>query len=383
MPPAPTEVGGRSLESWMKDLKHPDASKRATAILNIIAFRENAAPAVPALLSHFRDPDASPRVKAVMAFRYLPESSFGDTSVGDVVKALSDVLTNDSQTIVRYETAVTLGRFAGKNRKAIPALVQGATRDRGTWEIRNACVEALRGAGFDPKKGPDREATRALVQALRDSTHEVRVNAMRNLGFMGPPADPALREEVIGALDAWARSRTADRTSVLWANVSLVFLGDELNDRALDAIARYLTARERDVRIQGIHALGVLGKKAKSKVPDLVNLLSDSEDTVVIAAAQALTVMSDSSERVLSRLIDLTRDKKDRAAVVYQACMSLSRIGGNKREVVKAMEDVSNRDSLPKELRSAVDAVLKDIKSKNEDRPRRPDLDRPVGRQER
>jgi HEAT repeat protein len=343
----------------MQDLTSADASKRASAILNIVAFRENAAPAVPALLARFLDPDTSPRVKAIVAFRYLPEIPPDQTP--RVVNALAKALSSDTQTVVRYEAAVTLNRFAGSNKKAVQALIQGATRDRGTWEIRTACVSTLRGAGWDPKTGPDPEVTRALLQALKDPTHEVRLQAIMNLGFMGSPADPKLREEVYSALQTWSRSRSAEKTSVLWAYVSLVLLGGELRESALDAIAKYLRLEDSEMRVQGIHALAVLGEKARSKAPDLVNVLGDTDDTVVVAAAGALALIHDPSDEVLRSLIKLTRLDKDRASVVVQACLSLSQLGKPAPEVVKALEAVNQRDSLPREVRYAADAALKQL----------------------
>jgi HEAT repeat protein len=389
MPPPPDEVGGRSLESWMRDLTADDASTRTNAIVNIVAFRENAAPAITALLGRFHDGDVSPRVKAVIAFRFLPEIPQNRTA--QVVKALAQVLRSDYESTVRYEAAVTLDRFRGKNKAAVPELIANS-RNRSSWEIRYACLTTLLYAGFDPEKGPDPAVTHALLDATRDSTHKVRLQAIMNLGFMGRPPDPHLLEEVAGTLHMWARSNTAHRTTRLWANVSLILLGDKLKEKSLDAIAKNLTAKESEIKIESINALGVLTEKARDKVPDLVNMLSDSDDAVVVAATDALTMLNDKGQRVLLPIINLTKLNKDHAAVIVHACSALNRIGVADPGVVKALEDVNRRESLPKELRLYADAALKDLlkpKPKDDDKPKprevpkdndRPAIDQPVRR---
>src|SRR5689334_15008363 len=66
-----TEVAGRTFEQWKADLKHPDPSTRAEAILAITYFGPLTAEAVPALIDRCHDRDASPRVKAIIALGFV------------------------------------------------------------------------------------------------------------------------------------------------------------------------------------------------------------------------------------------------------------------------------------------------------------------------
>jgi HEAT repeat protein len=376
LPPPPTIVGGREIDEWVKDLNSEDASVRTIALQNIVQFRENAARVVPLVLGRLRDPDSSVRAKTAILFRYLPQVR--EVDVSRVVKALGQAITSDSESIVRYEAAMTLAqRFSSQSQEACRALIQGA-RDGRCWEARKACVMALWTAGWDKKTGPNPEATRVLLDRLRyDNAHEVRIHALMGLGGMGRPQDPKLLAEVVRDLETWTRARNV--TSRLWANVALVMLGDTSREKkSLDAIAATLRDRQRDTKVAGLQTLKILGEKARSKLDDVLNALTDPDDEVIIAAAGALPRMNDHSPRVIRPLVELTRGGKDHEKVVLAACVALQEIGRPDPDVVKAMENAGNRSELSKECRAAIQAYLRQLMTPKKDKDKGPALVQPV-----
>src|SRR6516162_5319642 len=100
--PIPREIGGKTYKEWEKDLTHPDPSVRATAISVIPGFREDAMGAIHLLVDRTRDKDASPRVKAVLALKFM---GINGADRERVVKALGERIATDTQAIVRYEAA--------------------------------------------------------------------------------------------------------------------------------------------------------------------------------------------------------------------------------------------------------------------------------------
>jgi HEAT repeat protein len=353
-PSVPTEVGGRTISQWMADLKHPDPSRRAEAILSILGFGEAAAEAVPVLLDRCQDRDASPRVKAVLALKLM---HVRERDIPRIVDALARRLSEDGQSIVRYEAALGLVRYADEARAATPALIRGM-EDPGCWEIRHTCIVALRRAAFDPKAGPDPRATQALIRSLHDPVSKVRMEATLTLGAMGRPADPHLQAAVVGALQNQLGYK--DKALSLWTHVSLMALDDKVTDKSLEAILKLLQSPERDIRVQALVALGAISSKARSCIPAVVEALQDKETEVILAACAALPRMGDRSARVLDPLIKVSRRKEQ--PLVWAACSALGEIGNAHPDIVAALTAVTQRKELDDRLLQAVGRILDDVR---------------------
>jgi HEAT repeat protein len=349
------EVGGKTLDQWMRDLKSPDPSLRTHAILHIVQFGEGAVPAIPLLIDRCRDHDPSPRVKAVIALKVLPVP---EKDVPRVVDALTQRLNEDGQQIVRYYAAEALVRYGEQARPAVAALARNATDRMGTYELRHMSIIALRGAALDPRNGPDPRATRALLAAMQDPVIQVRLEAIISLAALGRPADPRLLATVIRALQGLQSSR--DKSISLWSHVALMAMDEKVTEKSLQAILRLLHSPESDIRKQVLLALEAIGPRAHSCVPDVLETLDDKDPAVVVAACAALGRLGDHSPKVTDALIAVTRRKEP--ALVYAACMALGEIGVTAPEVMNALAQVEQRKELDDLLLQQVKRIREQLR---------------------
>jgi HEAT repeat protein len=357
-PPAPTEVGGKTLPQWKLELTSGDSYVRAKAIGSVVHFGPAAAEVVPLLTQRCEDRDVSPRTKAVIALRLIRAAEKDRPKVVDALsKRLWTGLTgSEAQAIVRYEAARTLLFYATLDptliRPVLAAVVKGAD-DPSCCEARHVCLQVLRLGGRDKAKGPDPRATNALLKALRDPTGDVRLEAILGLGAMGRPTDPVLLAKVISNLQQVLYSR--DRVQVMWGHVALLAMDDKLAPAALKALARYLESSDMKVRAEGAHVLGAIGPQAKSCVPALLKHLTDKEP-VAINASAALAAIKDDSPRVLDALIKQLERKEP--AVVAAACLAMSELGVSNRQMLQALQAAADKPGIDKELKAIIQGTL-------------------------
>lgn len=376
VPPIPREIGGRTYDQWAKDLKHPDPSVRARAISVIPGFREKAMDLVPLLIERTRDKDASPRVKAVLAFKFMGVHA---VHIPDVVKALGERIGSDSQAIVRYEAAQALTRFGPDARAAVVELVKGVG-DGSTWELRSACIHVLILAGVDPKAGPDLRVTDSLLlraNSFYEPTRQVRLEAIIALGAMGRPQDPKKYAQVVAALKSQQNFNSADKVIRIWSHVSLMALDDKVNDKYLDTIVKYLKDPERDIREQAVMALGALQERSHDYIPNLCQLLkTEKESPVILAICRSLGRMGDKGDRVLQALIRVTRkDDAESTSAVLAACAALANIGVANAEVMEALNKVLDHKSLDARAKEEVRKDMVDVR-----KPKDLDKKKPAGK---
>jgi HEAT repeat protein len=357
-PPAPTEVGGKSLGQWKQDLTSADSYVRAKAIQSVVHFGPAAADAVPLLTQRCQDRDVSPRTKAVIALRMVRAA---DKDRPKAVEALSQRLWTgtqygEAQAIVRYEAARSLLFYAALDptlmRPVLAAVAKGA-EDPTCCEARHVCVQVVRIGGRD-KNGPDPRATNALLKAMHDPTADVRLEAILGLGSMGRPTDPALLGKVVNSLQQVLYSR-APRTHLMWAHVGLLAMDDKLADSALKALVRYLDDPDMKVRAEAAHVLGAVGPQAKKYVPALLKHLSDKEP-VAISVCAALVGIKDTSPAVLQGLVKQLERKEP--GVVAAACLSLGELGVSNRQMLDALQAAADRPGLDKDLKAIIQGTL-------------------------
>ena len=83
------------------------------------------------------------------------------------------LMKEDPQAVVRFYAALSLARFGGDAKSAIPRLMNAA-RDQNSWEIRKAAIIAL-GRAAPGQGGPDSSCLQTLAFCLtRDTSFEVR-----------------------------------------------------------------------------------------------------------------------------------------------------------------------------------------------------------------
>jgi HEAT repeat protein len=395
-----SEVGGKNLKQWLEDLKNQDASVREEAIRALVYFRQDWPRIIQPLVERLQhDTDSSPRVRAAIALGMIDVPKGVETS--KVVQALSLRLLEDPQSIVRYYSAATLLNFGDDAREALAGLNKGAA-DPATWEIRHACVIALRAAGHDSQGTPIKSAELALLKALHDPTYQVRLEAIMTIGALGRPDDVQLGLMIKQGL----QDRLVDRdpTVKIWAYTALMALDETIDKKHLQAVSKFLKGSDKvndknnamKVRLNAARALGTLGDKARDAAPALVEALDDKETQVVGTAAWALTRMGGLSgpskgallgllknpdpnmratgaqslglagikaRAAVPALTELVMDKTQRPVVVASGCWALGEIGEPDAQAVAALKAVSERqdvdESLKEEAIKAIDKIHK------------------------
>jgi HEAT repeat protein len=377
--PIPREIGGKSYEDWKRDLKHADPSIRSEAIRVLPAFREKAADAVPTLCQILKnDPDASPRVKAAMALRMM---YLRPTDRVDVIKALGYSIGEDPQSIIRYESALTLqqprfGRLKTKEeRQAIAGLVK-SLNSGSTYELREICIRGLIVAGPDPNLGPEPTVTDSLIrraQLLNEPAFHVRLEAIMALGALGRPQDPRKLATVLDFLNQKSNLHSSHKSIQIWTNVALMSLSEKVDDKYLKTIAAYLSDRDRETKVHAVMAFGALEEKSHDYLSDICKMMRKERDVLVLeAGCQALGQIGDQGEKVIGTLIEKTEEgEKEQSSVVLAACAALAHIGLPSKEVLDAMNKVLEYKSLDRYQKDLVKEYIKQVqKPKEKDKKR-------------
>lgn len=178
---------GRTVSSWRKDLKHPDADVRRAAAKSLGMIGADAKDAVPALAKALTDEDALVRVSAAFAlYKIGPDAR-------EAAPALADAL-SDQMPLVRMDAAMALCRIGPDAEAAVPALTDalkaGDNRQRiGAFgaSIRQEVVRALGNIGpASASAVPD------LCAVLGDDDPGVCFASVRALGRIGPAAGKAV-----------------------------------------------------------------------------------------------------------------------------------------------------------------------------------------------
>ncbi len=367
---SPAEIGGKSFDDWVQDLSHPDPSVRVEAVMVMPLFRLRGEDAIRKLARMAQnDGDASPRAKAVLVLGVMGVKSADREAV---VRALGHCVAHDPQTIIRYEAARALPRFGTDARIVITDLVMGMAI-QSTFEVREACIMALRAAGVDPTKGPDPRVTDALIARLNpatEPTRKVRLQAIMALGGMGRPQDPNKYTQVMNQLKGPFTFKSRDKVVKLWSHVAIMALDDKVDESYLKTIVGYMSDREREVRVNAVRAMGALGVKAHQNVGDVIRLLDDKDIQVKLATIEALGRMGDRGEKVLDALIKATElegSAKDALPVVMAACTALVYVGVASPQVIAALDKASHRKDLDEPQRFMILKMIEEIKKPKED----------------
>ncbi len=376
----PHDVGGKTLEEWRKDLTNPDPSIRAAAIMAIPNFRRDAANVVPDLLKRLHDGDASPRAKTAIALRLImPYIKPADHT--RVIQELGRTIRGDQQLIIRYEAARTYKEFCQyrgpihheikeEHETIHDLLANVGLVSNSTFELRDACIEALIYAGVDPKNGPDPAVTKALINRANfqyESTERVRLKAIMALGAMGRPQSPTDYEAVKNILKSRNNYNSSHPTVKIWAHVAVIALDEKADKKDLDTIAEYLKDRKAEVRYQAVTALGALEDKAESYVANICDLVTkgrgESDPQVMSAIATSLGRMKNKGDRVKSALIKLTEDDdQDHINPVMAACIALTQLGFSDGETNTAIKKALDHRSLTGVQKLILEKALADAK---------------------
>src|SRR5437870_2674797 len=250
-----TEIEGKSLDQWIKDLTNPDPATRVYAIQAIKSFGPAAQAAGAALTNRLLDKDASVRLNAVIA---LGANGVKAHDMDRTVTALAQRLTDDGQAEIRLQAAQALYNFGPDAKGAIPQLVS-KVNDLATFAIRKTTVRALSRAAADSNNGPDMRAINAILYVLKyDPSAQVRQEAAMALGELGRPATlPDYQKEKSYLLQAL---HDPEKTVVIWSYVAMLVIDSTVTEEHLVAIAGLLKPKGNKpiVRLHATRALAAL-----------------------------------------------------------------------------------------------------------------------------
>ncbi len=308
----PTELGGKNIKQWISEISSHDPSRRENAIRTVVLMRDSEK-ALPALLERIeRDTDTSPRVNAIMA---LGAIFIRDDDVPKVIRALVPRLRSDSQSIIRFQAALVLGRFGELARPAMNDLVS-ATRDQGSWEIRKAAVFALARTIFDSKTPVNSVGLAALLERISPTSEPsalVRLEATMSIATIGR-LTPADNVKVVSVLKRAEEDR--ERMVAIWARVGLMVHNNQLTDEDMTALVRFLrTSEPLQHRTHAARALGFIasvgnpGPAMKMAIPPLIQMLKDKEELAQIAAIWALGRIGPPAKSALDPLNAMLQDR--------------------------------------------------------------------------
>jgi HEAT repeat protein len=309
------ELAGKTLDEWIKEIRNPDPSVQQTAIQAVPYFGEKARAARKALVERLKTDhvDLACRAHALLALAAIADYLSG-VDATEAVDAITRVVRDDGQAILRYHAAVALGAFGTRATSAIPDLVNRIA-DPNSWELRQAVVASLSGiAAGDSKTPPDGRAVRAVAGRLvgdGDKSAQVRVLAAMALGGMGRPVDRLDFDLAVKGL--FKGMQDSDKSVAIWSVVALMAV-DKVTDKGLDKVAEHLKGKDVMEKVTSARALGAMAKEAKPKVGDIANLLDDKDPLVIATALDVLgelgTTARDAVPRIEKFSARLEKDKE-------------------------------------------------------------------------
>jgi HEAT repeat protein len=314
---------------WKNDLKDKDPSIRERAIAALKVYGPEAREATHDIIRAINDKDMSLRVNAIITLGFI---GMDEKDRQEGINALKGRLSSDNQGIVRFQAASALGRLPnGDAFVAVPELIT-ATRDASCWEIRAAAVGALGHAGFAPGGSFDLNAFHALLKATEDKCVEVRLQAVISLINFGTPGRPADYNALQGVLKTLRNDKKEHKRVAILARVALMRIrppeGPQTQkyiDEEMVPIGKLLRDPELQTRTMAARAIGFIGEKAKSQVPELIDALSDLEPQMVLLTVQALGSIGPAASNAYNALKRLEQNPDP--AIRDAVRMALEKIG--------------------------------------------------------
>jgi HEAT repeat protein len=334
-----TEIGGKTLDEWIKAIGSTDRSESSTAIKTILGFGpEKARKAIPALIAELkkhktRKIDASVRVNIPTTLTTIFTSIKKPSE--EQLKETIDLYTwmlGDDQIVVRYRVIQALTPFGPAAREAIPKLIK-LTKDFPTWETRYAATVALASIAQPipskdkeaAPKGPGTDVIDALYARLKDTSSQVRIaaiNALRALGVHEMPSQRSRFQTEVGPV-----TQDIKPLVKIMAQVALYNMNPKLNKGRRTAIAKYVFSRETAVRLEAIGALAMLRKDSKDQLPVLYKAAADPDQTVGAAAMHAIGAIGAEVVDARDWLSELIVNTKQELPIRIEAIRALGGLG--------------------------------------------------------
>ena len=314
-PQYPTQIGGKDLDKWIREIDHPDPSQKVSAINTVLGFGPNAKRAIPVLIRTLRNVnnDMSVRAHAVYALRQLVPldlQNYGKEAVDALTVAL-----DSSQQTVKVQAAHALWAIGPAARVSVPKLSKLVVDRTVSFEIRQAAALALGRVAYDDQGGPSIQALNFLLDGVDDPSKEVRMECLQSIINLGPPAQGA-SAQYKNLLERRIKAEK-DNSARIWVRVALMRLDAAfINETNLNEIAKLMKEMEDlDIRVQSARAIGYIGPAAKSMVPALISALPDPEPLMVWQVIWSLAQMVKFAEPALPHLKKIAADDKVDAGI--------------------------------------------------------------------
>lgn len=303
----------------VKWLEEGEEVQRLLAARGLGDLGVEGAGAVPALTRAMQEKSAAVRIAVVQTLGRIGRDA------KNAIPALTTALQEDDWRQARPELAVALWRIA-RHASAAPTLKAWLKDDQGTpqarvqaasllWHIEKSpvAVEVLsevltRGTGADRNAaaecliriGPDAKAALpAAIALLKHKDRNSRFDAIQVLSRLGEHARPAIQD-----MEKIAKEETGALRFV-----ALTALWHVEKDRSrIPAIVQMLSDDVADARIAAARLLGEIGPQIQDTIPNLTKLLVDKDGRVRIFAAEAIWRI-DNREIAWTAMLELLRDK--------------------------------------------------------------------------
>ena len=221
--------------------------------------------AVPTLLRALKDEDKSVRFQAALVISHIEQ-----TKAKETLPVLLFFLKDEDRDI-RFNAAFGIGKFGKHAEDAFPELLEALNDpDR---VVRAAVTSSIGDVGIANKNVID-----ALIGVLKDKNAVgYRNRAARSLGQFGPQAKYAVPDLLASLKSLQNEDDFLARCSIIEALGNIGHYSPEVIQALIDALndTRFSICRD-DAAV----ALGKLGPKAISAVPDLIKASRDYDDGV-------------------------------------------------------------------------------------------------------
>jgi hypothetical protein len=333
-PKWPTEISGKNMDAWLKDVIHPDPAIRESALRTLPSFGPSVQKAAGKLLvvRMTREPD--PGVRMVV-YQTIAAIGFDESDKNDekeAIRLLSIAIDNaPAGSYTRLQAVQAISAFGPKAYDAV-GQVAGQSATDPSYETRRAIANTLSRIGFSETHGPNQKALDRLSGTLaRDPSVSVRMEALQSLVLLGPPwaeklppkakNPPKINQEGADIVADNMRHRLGiakgksapvgapepDKQLEIWCRVVLMrFDPKEITDKNLDAIAKHIDPKNAlGPKLQALQALALFGERAGDQCGDVVTVLGEGDPLVVSTALQTLAAMGIKAHGAVPELVKM------------------------------------------------------------------------------
>lgn len=289
------------------------------------------------LVERLESPDEGDRIETVDALAQL--------GTKDALAPLDGAL-NDPKAAVREAAVQALGRL--KLAGVVPSLCRAMT-DRAA-SVRKTAAEQF--SHYSSDVPYTEEAVASLTKLLADSEADVRATACYRLSGAGSLAARAIPHLIV-LLDDNAEVQIAAARAL-----AELARGDKA---ALDALIDKTTASEKQVRVEVVRAVGIVGRDNPAALAALMRRLDDRSEDVVAAAVEQLREWAKLPASVVPPLLErFTRlhGTQEGYYTSHLVLVALGRIESPPPEVLVTLREAV-RNPHGYELMAALEALAK------------------------